>query len=163
MKNIQCKILIIAAFFLLVACGGRKHVQQRESDLPVFEFTQTDTSTINTLAEVFVTELISNNYEGAADLLRVVRNDSIYPLSLDQRNGYTKAMRALPIVGCSLRELKLYSDRDNELRIALMLSENANPETGEGCVNFFLNPVEQDGQWYLTLRDKYAEGVGLYH
>jgi hypothetical protein len=65
--------------------------------------------------------------------------------------------------GCAQKELELYSDRDNQLRIALKIVESGNLETGEGTTNMFLNPVQKDGQWYLTLLDTHAEGVGVYH
>ena len=65
--------------------------------------------------------------------------------------------------GCEQKELELYSDRDNQLRIALKIVESGNFETGEGTTNLFLNPVQKDGQWYLTLLDTHAEGVGVYH
>ena len=105
----------------------------------------------------------AGNFESAADLLFTVHNDSIHPLTDEQRMGYITAMQALPRFGCVLRELALYSDRDNELRLAIKMDPNADADHDKGTINFFLNPILVDGKWYLTLLSEYAEGVGLYH
>ena len=148
---------------LFSACGGKRSEQVSVQDLPAFTFTSADTSAIHQLAETYVGLVRDCNFEAAADMLYFVRNDSILPLDEEQRSGFITTMRIMPFYGCSLKELNLYSDRDNELRIAMQITEDGNSETGEGCTNFFLNPVEKDGTWYLTLLDKYAEGVGIYN
>ena len=58
---------------------------------------------------------------------------------------------------------KLLSDKDNEVRIALLVSPDGDLDSDQGTISFVLNPVYIGEKWYLTLRDQYAEGVGLYH
>ncbi len=145
-------------------CSREKPVQQPVDDiLPVFVFNNQDSLDINELAVAYVNFVNSSDYEAAADLLYFVRNDSVLPISNEQRQGYLVAMRSLPILGCAQKELELYSDRDNKLRISLLINENGNLAEDKGTINFFLNPVKNEDKWYLTLLDKHAEGVGLYH
>lgn len=163
MKKIFLILNAVCLVVMFDACGGKRPEQISAQDLPAFTFTNADTTSIQQLAEHYVDLVCEGNFEAAADMLYVVRNDSILPLSEEQRTGYLTTMRVMPFYGCTLKELNLFSDRDNELRIAMQITEDGNSETGEGCTYFFLNPVEKDGTWYLTLLDKYAEGVGLYH
>lgn len=166
-KKIMNKKYIIFTFlfclFALSSCRDKQEKVKVDSGLPVFEFTNEDSLDISALADQYMGYFKDRDYEGVVHLLYIVSNDSIIPLPAEQAEGFKKAMSLLPIVDCSLKELKLFSDRDNELRIALQISEDGDMETGKGCINFFLNPVEKDGHWFLTLRDEYGEGVGLYH
>jgi hypothetical protein len=157
----------LLAFGMMVAmvcsCSNKKEAQVNENGLPVFEFTEQDSVAIRELANDYMTRFQSQDYESAAQLLYTVHNDSIFPLTDEQRQGYLNAMAALPITGSALKELNLYSDRDNQIRIALLIGEGGDLEAEKGTINFFLNPVEVDGKWYRTLMSEYAEGVGLYH
>lgn len=134
-----------------------------ENGLPVFEFSSQDSTAIMALAADYMTVFNIKDFETASNMLYTVHNDSIFPLTDIQRGGYIEAMKHLPIYGAAVKEMKLYSDRDNELRIAVQIAADGNLETEVGTINFVLNPVEVEGKWYLTLRDEYAEGVGVYH
>jgi hypothetical protein len=164
MKHFFYIALIITFSALMNSCGDKKTAAVAEqSSLPVFEFGRQDSLDIRALAEDYMSRFNAGNFESAADLLFTVSNDSIHPLTDEQRMGYITAMQALPQFGCVLRELALYSDRDNELRLAIKMDPNADADHDKGTINFFLNPIQVDGKWYLTLLSEYAEGVGLYH
>lgn len=164
MRTVKYLLIAFLALPLVFSCTDKKPTSEvDENGLPVFEFSNQDSTNIMSLANDYMTFFGQQNYEAASDMLYIVRNDSIFPLDNEQRNGFVQAMKVLPVYGTALKELKLYSDRDNELRIAVQVSEDGNLETEKGTINFMLNPVQVEGRWYLTLRDKYAEGVGLYH
>ena len=163
MKKITNLLLASALVVLALASCNKKEQVLNDKGYPVFEFSQQDSTAIMELANDYLARVNNNDFESAAQLLYTVHNDSVFPLTDEQRQGYLGAMKALPVSGFALKELKLYSDRDNELRYAMQIGENGNLETEEGTTNFLLNPVEVDGKWYLTLRSEYAEGVGLYH
>ncbi len=156
-------IFVGVVLLSFVACGGKKNQEAEETGLPVFHFEQKDSDQIRLLAKDYVDRFNSGDLQGAADMLFFVRNDSVLPMSAKQRQGFLEAMKQFTQYGCEQKELKLYSDRDNELRVAVKMAEDGDFETGAGTTNLFLNPVLKDGKWYLTLRDQYAEGVGLYH
>ena len=156
-------ILAGLMLFTLASCGGKKSGEAEEAQgLPVFHFEQQDSAAIRNLAQDYVDRINNGDMEGAAGLLYIVRNDSVLPLPADQRTAFVEHMKLFGKYGCEQKELELYSDRDNQLRIALKIVESGNFETGEGITNLFLNPVQKDGQWYLTLLDTHAEGVGVY-
>ena len=149
---------------LLASCrNGKTTGEVNENGLPIYEFNDKDSVAVRALADDYVNRFKAQNYEAAADMLYTVRNDSVFPLSDDQRNGYLQAMKVMPFRDCAIKEQILRSDKDNQIRIAMLLSEDGSLDEEKGTVNFFLNPVYIDGQWYLTLLDRYAEGVGLYH
>lgn len=160
--KIACKFVLLS--ICLSSCGNKnKEVTVEEPGLPVFEFNQNDSANIQSLADSYLASVNSGDFESAADMLNTVSNGVVSPLTDQERNGYLSAMKSLPQHGFVQQDLLLFSDRDNELRIAVKMTEDAKPETGEGVIMFVLNPIEVDGQWYLTLRSEYAEGVGLYH
>ena len=72
-------------------------------------------------------------------------------------------MTNMPHVDCQIKEVCLKTERDNQVKIAIRMNEDANVETGEGTIVYILNPVMFDGQWYLTIYDTYAEGVGEFN
>jgi len=147
----------------MFSCGNNKKTSQyNEKGLPIYEFNNDDSTAVRQLAEEYVSRFSSKNFEAAADMLYTVHNDSVKPLTAEQRKGFIHAMQQLPLHGCAIKEQVLRSDKDNQVRIAMLMTENGDLEQERGTVNFFLNPVFIDGNWYLTLLDKYAEGVGLY-
>lgn len=162
---INKKIIFGCAFVLaLCACNNKKTtVNENGFELPVFEFNEKDSAEVRTLTDDYVARFNAGELERAADMLYVVVDSAITPLSAEQRAGFLKAMTALPKYGCQVKEMELLSNRDNRVRIAMKIIEQGDFETGKGTINFFLNPVLVDGKWYLTLLDNYAEGVGMYH
>ena len=78
----------IASLFVvaLVACNGKKSNEAEEPQgLPVFHFEQQDSTAIRALAKDYVDRFNSGDAEGAAGMLHIIRNDSVLPLSGDQR------------------------------------------------------------------------------
>lgn len=158
-------LLLIPTIILLalVACNKKKTTEPEVIGLPVFTFASEDTAAVQSLANQFVDYFRAGNINAAADMLYIVRNDSVIALPEDQKANFKQALSTLPIYDCAIKEMNLYSNRDNEVRLALLIAEEGNIEREEGTINFFLNPVLQEGNWYLTLLSEYAEGVGLYH
>ena len=164
MKSKLFLFLTLLSLLFVTACKDTKPTAEvTDTGLPVFEFTSGDSTEIMQLANDYMARFSAKDFRGASDMLYTVHDNTIVPLTDDQRNGYEQAMNALPIFASAVKELKLFSDRDNELRIAVQVAEDGDLESEMGTINFVLNPVEVEGKWYLTLRDEYAEGVGLYH
>ena len=152
-------LLLIPTIILLalVACNKKKTTEPEVIGLPVFTFASEDTAAVQSLANQFVDYFRAGNINAAADMLYIVRNDSVIALPEDQKANFKQALSSLPIYDCAIKEMNLYSN------LALLIAEEGNIEREEGTINFFLNPVLQEGNWYLTLLSEYAEGVGLYH
>ena len=53
----------------------------------------------------------------------------------------------------------LRSDKNNDVKLTVQIDENGDIDKNIGTISFSLNPVYKDGNWYLTVLDKYAEGV----
>jgi hypothetical protein len=164
MRKYYSIIFCLALIILMASCSNSKKTSEvNEHGLPIYEFNNEDSLAVRQLAEEYIGRFSSKNFNAAADMLYTVKNDSVKPLTDEQRKGYINAMQHIPVFGCAVKEQILRSDKDNQIRIALLMAESGDLETERGTVNFFLNPVYIDGQWYLTLLDNYAEGVGLYH
>ena len=53
----------------------------------------------------------------------------------------------------------LHSDRNNEISLKVKLFNIGTLDDDQGITHMFLNPVKVEDTWYLTLRDKRADGV----
>jgi len=100
------------------------------------------------------------DFNQVADMLYFVRNDSVFPITDAQRQGFIEVMSQIGRLGCQLKDMRLNTFKDNKVRIAVLMNERGNLDDEKGTISLYLNPVKIDNQWYLTLYDKYAEGVG---
>jgi len=152
--------------FLLIfgACTDKAPKSHDGQEAIVFEFSNSDSIDIISLADQYVACFNSGNIEGCADFLYTVRNDSVFPLSTKQREGFLSSLQRMPSFGCERTDLTLKSDRDNKVQIVIFLAEADSTDLSKErpSVKFFLNPVKVEGTWYLTLYDPHAEGVGVY-
>lgn len=163
-KKIQIGFALLLTA-LLGACNSKdKNTVQDREVIPgvVFEFSSEDSLQVNELADKYIACFNANDVETAADMLYVVRNDSVFPLTDEQKSSFLHAMSQLPKLGFQKKELTLKSDLDNKVRIAVLMNEAGSLEEERATINLFINPVKVGGQWYLTAYDKYAEGVGQF-
>ncbi|MBP5339274.1 MAG: hypothetical protein J6Z14_08260 [Prevotella sp.] len=119
-----------------------------------------DSMAITQLANEYVTRFNGGDFNQVADLLYFVRNDSVFPLTEAQREGFVMAMSQIGRLGCQLKDMQLNTFKDNKVRVAVLMDENGSLDEDKGTISLYLNPVKIDNQWYLTLYDRYAEGVG---
>lgn len=122
-------------------------------------YSSADTTAINDLVNKYVVAFNAKDFNACADMLFTIKNDSVNPLTASQREGFLKAYQQLPNYGCKVKSFVLRSDKNNEVKLSVMLISKGNFDTGEGCTHLSLNPIVKNGKWYLTLLDKHAEGV----
>ena len=166
----KTKVLYLLSYsvslLLAMSCSDKKSQGSEETvtDQVVFEFTNQDSISISNLVDEYVVAFNSGNLEKCADFLFMVRNDSIFPLTIDQRHDFIASMQPISAFGCERRDMALKTDRDNKVSLALFLAEadTLNPQADRPAARFILNPVKVEGQWYLTVYDPRAEGVGIY-
>ena len=166
----KTKVLYLLSFsvslLFSVACSDKKSQEAGDetANQVVFEFTNEDSISISNLVDEYVTSFNSGNLETCADFLFKVRNDSVFPLTLDERQDFIASMQRISSFGCERRDLALKTDRDNKAFIAIFLAEadSLNPQVERPSAKFILNPVKVEGKWYLTVYDPRAEGVGIY-
>ena len=164
----KTKVLFILSFsvslFLSVSCSDKKSQEAADNNPIVFEFTNEDSISISNLVDEYVASFNSGNLETCADFLFKVRNDSVFPLTMDERQDFVASMQRISSFGCERRDLALKTDRDNKAFIAIFLAEadSLNPQAERPSAKFILNPVKVEGKWYLTVYDPRAEGVGIY-
>ena len=118
-----------------------------------------DSSDIKTLVENYVSALKSKNIEAAANMLYFVRNDSIFPITDNDRKGFTALYSSMPILDGKATTLILRSALNNEARVVVKVKEDGDIDRNIGTTTISLNPVQIAGKWYLTLLDKSAQGV----
>ena len=156
-------IIAILAVCLLASCKNKKAVdpnRQSEFIKPAsMNYSHEDTMRINQLMEDYIAGFAAKDYDRIANMLYKVVNDSVYPYSEKEKANYKKAMEHIPNYGCKMKSFILHSDINNEVAFYVQMVPNGDLEKGIGVTTLTLNPVVKDGKWYLTIRDKRAEGV----
>lgn len=160
----KSKLFFIISFVGLIcfsSCKNRHAVDDPHAPLVVI-YEQEDSTAIIQLAQEYVTRFNGGDFNQVADLLYFVRNDSVFPLTQEQREGFVEAMGQIGRLGCQLKDMELNTFKDNKVRVSILMDENGSLDEERGTINMFLNPVKINNQWYLTLYDRFAEGVGQY-
>lgn len=155
-------IIAILMLCLVASCGNKKTNVKRQSEFirpASMNYTHEDTARIMQLVDDYIAGFAQKDYDRTADMLYKVKNDSVFPLSDKEKAGYKKAMSMMPNYGCKLKSFILNSDKNNDVAFYVQMVPNGNLEQGIGVTSLSLNPVIKDGKWYLTIRDKHAEGV----
>jgi len=126
---------------------------------PHLDFSANDSDAVVQLANEYLLAFSEKDYDAAADLLYRYENDTVRELTAKERNSYLKTMRQLPNFGSKLKSLILRTTNNNRLMYVLQVDPNGNMDEEQGVMKFFLNPVQKNGQWYLTLLDMEQEGT----
>lgn len=158
--------LPLSAALLLTGCSGcseekkSEKLETVEEMLPPhLDFSANDSDAVVQLANEYLLAFSEKDYDAAADLLYRYENDTVRELTAKERNSYLKTMRQLPNFGSKLKSLILRTNNNNRLMYVLQVDPNGNMDEEQGVMKFFLNPVQKNGQWYLTLLDMEQEGT----
>lgn len=159
-------LLTAGVAVLLGACSGKsKQPKQLTADdflRPAsMVYSSQDSLNISSLVSEFSANFSRQDFAACADMLFKVQNDSVFPLTNAERKGYVKAMSAQfhDIYGIRTSSFVLRSDKNNDVKVTVQIAEDGDLYKNIGTISLSLNPVFKDGNWYLTLLDKYAEGV----
>ena len=123
------------------------------------DYSGKDSSEIKALVDNYVENFKNKNFQATANMLYTLRNDSILPLSEQDKQKYIDAFSQMPVYDCAVKGIILRSDKNNEVQVSVQISPNGSIDEEKGVTTFCLNPVLKDGKWYLTLLDEYADGV----
>ena len=154
--------LSLLAFLLIFTACGKKDKTPRPEDFirpAAMNYTQKDSSDIHYLVDNYIKMITANDIQGAAKMLYTVKNDSVHPLTDVEARKFIDTFTTLHIYAVKKENLILRDRKNNEFNILLQIVKSGDVNTGKGTTTQALNPVLINGKWYLTLRDKYAEGV----
>lgn len=152
-------IIVVLGIGCIISCNNR-HPKDNTNKPLVVIYEPSDSLAITQLANEYVARFNGGDFNQVADMLYFVRNDSVFPITDAQRQGFIEVMSQIGRLGCQLKDMRLNTFKDNKVRIAVLMNERGNLDDEKGTISLYLNPVKIDNQWYLTLYDKYAEGVG---
>lgn len=158
MKKIFIILPLIAV--ILASCSSKKKEQETVFlRPPSITLCAQDTIDIMKQVEDYVALFGKNKLEEASQKLYFVRNDSVFPLTKEKKEGFVKGLSTFHIYKSKVEHLIIRNELNNEVSVILQVIENGDIDKGVGITRFFLNPVKVNNKWYITLRDKYAEGV----
>lgn len=159
-------LLTLFAGLILLGCTSKPEKQRtvrNAEDLllpPAMQYTANDTLKINELVGQFTEGLNNQDFASCANLLYKVADGEIVAYTDAEKKQYAQAMSSFRhIYDVRTTGFLLRNDKNNNVKLTLQVVENGSISEGRGTINVSLNPVFKDGEWYLTLYDKNAEGV----
>lgn len=164
-KNILVLPLVALLILVMAACSGDKNQHKIASNNTDYlrpasiQYTAQDTAAIQNLVDKYLEYFDKKDFAAASELLYTLRNDSIFPLTSAERDGFVKAMSTFDFYASKQKSFILRSEKNNEVKILMQIIESGDIDKEEGVTTFSLNPVLVEGQWYLTLLNENAEGV----
>lgn len=164
-KNILVLPLEAMLVLVMAACSGDKNqhkIAPNNTDYlrpASIQYTAQDTAAIQNLVDKYLEYFDKKDFAAASELLYTLRNDSIFPLTSSERDGFVKAMSTFDFYASKQKSFILRSEKNNEVKILMQIIESGDIDKEEGVTTFSLNPVLVEGQWYLTLLNENAEGV----
>lgn len=158
------KYLALSAIAVLMfACSDKKAAtQDNHSEYfrpAAMTYSKQDTLEITRLVNMYMSCLNNGDLQGCAELLYKVRNDSVLEYDETERADFVENFGQIPVYDCRIKSFLLRDDRNNEVKLLIQMLADGDLLQEVGVTSLSLNPVLQDGLWYLTLLDKNAEGV----
>ncbi len=151
MKRRMIHTALLAAAMMaagISACSGPKAGKTDYN----YQLTQEDTTAMLGLASSCLDTLRSGRIETALDMLYVVRNDTLMPISKEQRAKMTKRFAMFPVLDYSLEgyTFSLYDGNEVKFRVKFAEGDEAHglPPAYTGMK---FSPVRHGTDWYLTV------------
>ena len=147
---------------LVSSCGNKdKKESETTSYLPAPErqFDHEDSTEVNRLVNEYVASMANHNIDSCMRMLYYVKNDSVFPLGVEQQKEFKDAWTKLHIYGAKCKSVVLRSNRNNDVSIVVQILSSGDIDKEVGVTSFHLNPVYKDGAWFLTMLSERAEGV----
>lgn len=126
---------------------------------PSIEVSENDTIAVTNLVNEYVQCLTKQEYNTAVSMLHFVEDGIVYPLTDSIANEYIKHYEMNPIYACKVQGFTFRSNLNNSVTLIAQIIETGDIDRNLGVTRLYLNPVLYQGEWYLTLLDKNAEGV----
>lgn len=123
-------------------------------------FTNEDSTEVKSLINNFVGLLNNHDFTSASASLYQLKAGKPEKLSEENCKSFEQFLSQVPYKQAKEEAFRLRGDKDNKIRVSLLLNPNGSVDNNKDVINIVLNPVLVEGKWYLTLRDEEAEGVG---
>ena len=163
MKN-KSLLVVMGVALLMSACSSKKDYKPRDVDdmlrPATMTYTGQDSANIMALVNEYAGLFEQRDFDACSQLLYKLQNDSIRQLTEPEKQGFKQAMNIFSkVYAVRTTSFILRSDKNNDVKLTVQIDENGDIDKNIGTISFSLNPVYKDGNWYLTVLDKYAEGV----
>lgn len=151
---------MFSVLFLVVSCKRQKTVKEMEDKYiiqPVDSFTSVDSSEVSNMVNQFTIRLNQKDIKGAVSMLSYLNGDSIIPLNRDMAIRQANALHNMQGVRYDVEKMQFMEDKDNIVKINVVLFEKAAGDDRPNTLNFYLKPVRYEGHWYLTTVDNITD------
>ena len=148
MKRIAFFLVVICVLSLVVSCsskGTRNDKHKKE-----YVFTAQDTAEVKSLVDAFIERIDSSDIGGAVEMIQVLHNDSLFPLTPGLARHQGMALSVLRGVKWKMAYIIFRNELDNEVKIDITLFEKPEGDPKPNMSAFYLRPVKFEGKWYLT-------------
>lgn len=150
MKRVSLFLVFLMMLIVFVGCSDKKAPTKQKKE---YTFTQQDTIEVMNLVSQFVDRLENNDITGAVEFLNILKGDSIIPMESVQQRRQAMALNMVKGVKYDVSYLIFKSDKDNEVKMDIVLFDKDENDPRPNKTSFFFRPVKFEGKWYLTTKD----------
>lgn len=90
-------------------------------------------------------------------MLSFLNGDTIIPLNRDMALRQANALHNMQGIRYDVDKMQFMEDKDNIVKVKVVLFEKAAGDDRPNTLNFYLKPVRYEGNWYLTTVDNITD------
>lgn len=153
-KIVNIILLVVAVTLVIVSvnsCGSRKTDVTKDVD----DVGAQDTLTVLELASSCMDALKEGRIEAALEMMYVVRNDTLMPVSDEQKVDMTRQFKFFPVLDYTLESFSFSRHDGNEVKFRLKFVEESEADNRPAAyTNLKFCPVKYNADWYLAIECK---------
>ena len=154
MKRISLFLAILLTLTVYVGCSDKKAPKSHKKE---YSFSHQDSIDVLNLVDQFKGYLENNDLRSAVEMLNILKGDSIFPLEPVQQRRQAMALSMVKGVKYDVDYLMFHSDRNNEVKLDILLFEKEENDPKPNKISFYFRPVRFEGKWYLTVKDNITD------
>ena len=125
---------------LFSSCGNKTHKFQ------TYKISTEDTLQCVQLSSSCLDSLKHSNVDAALKMIHVIKNDTLYPLSVGQKNKLSSKFNLFPVLDYKLTSLSFDEFSGNTIKYRIEFAENA-------FTYLQFNLIRINGAWFLTITE----------
>lgn len=149
------RILYIALFTISIFISMNSCSNPKVNTANIYNITSQDTTDMLNLASACMDTLKNGHVETALNMMYITRNDTLMPMSNEQKARMTKKFQRFPILEYTIESFKFSQYKGNEVKFRVKFAEgNETENLPAAYTGMKFNPIKYGTDWYLTIENE---------
>lgn len=152
-KNKVYMILLSICCLSLGICSCSRNTGKMQAESLNLSLSEEDTVNVVRLADACMDSLKCGNLDAAVNMLRIVSNDALMPLSDEMVAKMRLKFQTFPVLDYKLQSLDFDMMKGNVVKYRVKFAEDEEGISDRSLYTTFLfAPVRMDKEWFLTVQ-----------